>query len=73
VVGGGVSAISLSSKFPFFYAAGIDGSIFIVALEDGQQFPKQPLIATADAGEIANMPTLHPLLVDDMKLFTDVM
>ncbi len=72
-MGGGVSALSLSSKLPFFYAAGIDGSIFIVALEDGHQFPKQPIIAPGDAGEIANMPTLHPLLVDDMKLFTDVM
>ncbi len=29
--------------------------------------------APADSGEIALMQTVHPLRVEDMKLFTDVM
>lgn len=31
------------------------------------------MYATGESGEIAQMPTLNPLNVEDMKLFTDVM
>jgi hypothetical protein len=31
------------------------------------------MYATGDSGEIAQMPTLNLLNVEDMKLFTDVM
>ena len=31
------------------------------------------MYAPNDSGEIASMPTLNPLNVEDMKLFTDVM
>ena len=32
---GGIQAVCLSQKLPFFYAAGVDGSIFVVAIDDG--------------------------------------
>lgn len=44
-----------------------------MALEDGQVYPKQPLYLSGDSGEIAQMPSLNALSVEDMKLFTDVM
>jgi WD40 repeat protein len=39
VVGGGVSQICLSASQPFFYVAGVDGSIFIVSIDD-TSYPK---------------------------------
>ncbi len=38
VVGGGVSNVCLSSTLPFFYVAGVDGSILVVSIDDNQ-FP----------------------------------
>lgn len=73
VVSGGVSAIAISAKLPFVYACGVDGSIFVIAIDDEQSvFPKEPITITA-SDEMNILEELKPLQVSDMKLFTDVM
>lgn len=42
VVNGGVAAVNVSNKIPFFYVAGNDGSIFIVGLEEDGVYPTDP-------------------------------
>ena len=32
--------VCLSGKLPFFYVAGVDGSIFIVSIDDNSTYPK---------------------------------
>lgn len=71
VVGGGVSNLCLSSKLPFFYVAGVDGSILVVSIDDSE-FPKVAQ-TPQPSDEMSILPEVNPISPNDMKLFTDVM
>ena len=53
VVNGGVSAVNLSNKIPFFYAGGQDGSIFIVSI-DNDVYPREAVHAPAEGNQAIN-------------------
>ena len=58
VVGGGVSALSVGDE-PFAYAAGNDGSIFIIALEDDEYPTVAANVQIDQEDRILKMATEH--------------
>jgi hypothetical protein len=59
---------------PFFYSAGNDGSVFVVGLDEGNEYPsevKKMIVAQDDA--IIQMKNLELKPVSEMMLFTDIM
>lgn len=67
-----MSALSIGEE-PFAYAAGNDGSIFIISLED-DEYPSNASHVSIDKDDkILKMSTEHLKPVSEMKLFTDIM
>lgn len=74
VVNGGVAAVNVSNKIPFFYVAGNDGSIFVVGLDEDNVYPAEPKkITLAQDEAICGMKSLELKPVNEMMLFTDIM
>lgn len=72
VVGGGVAALSVDNE-GFIYAAGFDGSIFVVSLVEDVDLPQvQKKIEYTDAA-LDKMDVEEITSVTEMKLFTEVL
>lgn len=72
---GGVASVSCSAKLQFFFAAGHDGSVFVVGVdEDGPDYPTEAKRGSLEGNEVINsMKTQELKPACEMMLFTDIM